>query len=393
MTTLNRRTFLKHSLLGASGAVIATPALASAGRRAPQGDEKPAIIRRPLGRTGLTLPIVSFGVMRADNPGLIRAAIKEGMVHFDTAHGYQRGTNEEMLGGVLSEYPRESVVVATKVPWDGAEDFKGKFLLSLRRLKMDYVDILYVHSVSDRDEVLDKDILDVVREVKRSGRARHVGVSTHKNEPEVIRAAIESGVYEVVLTAINFRQDHAAEVKRAIAEAARAGIGIVAMKTMAGAYFDKGRTDPINCKAALKWVMQDENVCTSIPGITAFDALAQNASVNTDVALTAEEKASLRLEDAQGGLYCNGCEVCTGSCKRALPIPELMRSYMYTYGYGNAAMGRDLVDSIGTGENPCAGCTTCTAQCVKGFDIRDRITDVSRLAGIPAPFLSGASHA
>lgn len=390
MTTLNRRDFLRHSILGASGAIIAAPALAAAGRIPHTGDESPALLRRPLGRTGLTLPIVSFGVMRADNPGLIRAALKEGMVHFDTAHGYQGGTNEVMLGQVLSEYPRASIVVATKVKWDGPEDFKGKFILSLQRLQMEYVDILYVHSVSSRDEVLDKEVLDVVREIRKSGRARHLGVSTHKNEPEVIRAAIESGVYEVVLTAINFRQDHVADVKAAAAEAANAGIGIVAMKTMAGAYFDKDRTDPIDCKAALKWVLQDENVSTSIPGITTFDALAQNASVNADARLTAEEKASLRLGKAEGGLYCNGCEVCTGSCSRALPIPELMRSYMYTYGYGSAVMGRDLILSLNTGVDPCAGCDSCTAKCVKGFDIRGRISDVSRLVSVPEELLSGA---
>ena len=390
MATFNRRDFLRHSLLGASGALIAPPVLGARRSDAQPGDEKPALIRRPLGRTGLVLPVVSFGVMRADNPGLIRAAIKEGIVHFDTAHGYQRGSNEEMLGQVLSEYPRESFVIATKVKYDGPEDFRGKFLLSLQRLKMDYVDILYVHSLTSRDEVLDKEILEVIREVKKTGRAKHLGVSTHKNEPEVIRAAIESGVYEVVLTAINFRQDHIADVKAAVAEAGKAGIGIVAMKTMAGAYFDKDRTDPIDCKAALKWVLQDENIGTSIPGITTFDALAQNAAVNTDLKLTAEETAGLRLEKTQGGLYCNGCEVCTGSCRRSLPIPELMRSYMYTYGYNNAIMGRDLIASLGTGLNPCTGCDTCTAQCVKAFNVRDRIADVSRLAAMPEELLAGA---
>jgi hypothetical protein len=390
MTTFNRRDFLRQSLLGASSALLATPVLQARPSGAQSGDEKPALIRRPLGRTGLVLPVVSFGVMRADNPGLIRAAMKEGIVHFDTAHGYQRGSNEEMLGQVLSEYQRESFVIATKVKYDGPEDFRGKFLLSLQRLKMDYVDILYVHSLTSRDEVLDREILEVIQDVKKSGRARHLGVSTHKNEPEVIRAAIESGVYEIVLTAINFRQDHIADVKAAVAEAGKAGIGIVAMKTMAGAFFDKDRTDPIDCKAALKWVLQDESIGTSIPGITTFDALAQNAAVNTDLKLTAEETAGLRLEKTQGGLYCNGCEVCTGSCSRSLPIPELMRGYMYTYGYKNAIMGRDLVTSLGTGVNPCTGCDTCTARCVKAFNVRERIADVSRLAAMPEELLAGA---
>jgi hypothetical protein len=390
MTSLNRRDFLKHSLLGATGALCSAPALGTHRTPRGRGQESPALIRRPLGKTGITLPIVSFGVMRADNPGLIRAAIKQGIVHFDTAHGYQRGTNEEMLGAVLAEYPRESVVVATKVQWDGPEDFRGKFLLSLRRLRMDYVDILYVHSVTSRGDVLDRETLDVVRDIRTSGRARHVGVSTHKNEPDVIRAAIESGTYDVVLTAINFRQDHVAEIRAAIAEAADAGIGIIAMKTMAGVYFDKDRTDPIDCKAALKWVLQDEHVCTSIPGITSFDTLAQNASVNTDVTLTAEERAGLRIGKAEGGLYCNGCSVCVGSCARALPIPELMRAYMYTHGYRDALTGKDLVASLGTGINPCADCASCSARCVKGFDLPGRIADVSRLAAMPEDPLAGA---
>ena len=109
MTNFNRRDFLKQSILGASGALIATPALGAHHSGPQPGDQKPALVRRPLGRTGLVLPVVSFGVMRADNPGLIRAAMKEGIVHFDTAHGYQRGNNEEMLGKVLAEYPRESL--------------------------------------------------------------------------------------------------------------------------------------------------------------------------------------------------------------------------------------------------------------------------------------------
>ena len=56
--------------------------------------------------------------MNADIDGLVRGALDAGMVHLDTAHGYQRGRNEEMIGRVLKGRPRESFVIATKV-WDG----------------------------------------------------------------------------------------------------------------------------------------------------------------------------------------------------------------------------------------------------------------------------------
>ena len=128
-----------------------------------------------------------------------------------------------------------------------------------------------------------------------------------------------------------------------IADAAGAGIGIVAMKTMAGAFHDKERTQPIDCRAALKWVLQDENITTAIPGITTFEQLEQNASVNENIALTEEEKSHLALSSLEGGLYCQACEKCVGDCPRRLPIPELMRAYMYTYGYGDAAAAHHLL--------------------------------------------------
>jgi uncharacterized protein len=387
MAPLTRRQFLT-SVAGTSGALLLPRS--ARGAEPLRQDTPPKTITRPLGRTGITLPIVSMGVMRSDNPGLVRAALKSGMVHLDTAHGYQKGKNEEMLGALLKEYPRESFVIATKIPAEDRNSYLEKLELSLRRLQMSYVDVLYVHGASSRDNVLSPEMLAVMKEIQASGKARHVGLSTHKNEPEVIRAAIESGVYEVVLTSVNFRQDHYPEVKAAIAEAASAGIGIVAMKTMAGAFFDKGRTEPINCKAALKWVLRDPNITTAIPGITSFDQLAENASVISDLTLSEEERTSLRLGDLQGGLYCNGCERCVPTCSRALPIPEYMRAYMYTHGYANGTMGRDLLAGLGMPVDPCAGCDDCSAQCVKRFTLRERIADVARLHAVPAEFLSGA---
>lgn len=389
MPPYSRRRFLLASLAGTSGALLTRPHPLS---RPPElSGEKP--LRRPLGRTGLTLPIVSMGVMRADNPGLVRAALKAGLTHLDTAHGYQKGKNEEMLGTVLSEVPRESFVLGTKIQPDDRESFLAKLEKSLERLRMASVDILYLHSVSSRDEVLSPELVGIMKEIKAAGKARHIGLSTHKNEPEVLRAAAESGVYEVVLTSLNFRQDHAAEMKAAIAAAAEKGIGIVAMKTMAGAYFDRERTRPINCVAALKWALQNPQVTTAIPGITSFDQLAANAAVLTGTALTPEEESELRPRDLQGGLYCNGCSECVGTCPRALPIPEMMRAFMYTHGYVNGAMGRDLLAEIGVGANPCAGCASCSASCVKGFDLRARIADVSRLTAIPRELCSGAEYA
>ena len=89
-----------------------------------------------------------------------------------------------------------------------------------------------------------------------------MGVSTHQNEPAVIRAAVEEKIYDVILTAYNFRQPHWKEVKQAIAYAAQEGLGIVGMKVLAGAYWDRERKQPINAKAKEILKKKDLDVIT-----------------------------------------------------------------------------------------------------------------------------------
>jgi predicted aldo/keto reductase-like oxidoreductase len=402
MNRYDRREFLKSSVLTSTGALLSLSGLSQTGcatAEASTADKK--IIKRKLGKTGLELPIVSFGVMKADNPGLVKAALDAGIVHFDTAHGYQRGRNEEMLGEVLKDRPRDSFVMATKVPPEDVDDRTGivkegststafleKLDISLRRLKLDYVDILYVHGSTTRQAVLFPAMLEAIQKAKDSGKAKHVGLSTHRNEPEVIRTAIESGVYEVILTAVNFKQDYYAQLKAAIAEAAKAGIGIVAMKTMAGAFLDRERKHPINCKAALKFVLNDENVTTAIAGNTNFDHLAMNSSVNYDLTMTDQEKLDLAMGKSESGLFCQGCEHCVPGCPKGLPIPDIMRAYMYTYGYGQPELAHSVLKDLELPENPCSACPRCTAVCAKGFDVAARISDVSRLKDVPEEFLA-----
>ena len=387
MDTMDRRNFIKSSVMGASLSLLSSPLTAFARQAGPSPGARGKIITRRLGKTGIELPVVSMGVMRADNPALVRAALESGMKHLDTAHGYQKGNNESMLGDVLKDHPRDSFVISTKVPPDAKDAFLASLDLSLKRLQMEYVDILYVHGLTSGDDVLSASTLEALTAARESGKARHVGVSTHRNEPEVIRAAVRSGVYEVVLTSVNFKQDHYPEVKKAIAEAAAAGVGIIAMKTMAGAFHDKERTKPVNCRAALKWVLQDENVTTAIPGITTFDQLADNSGVNNDLALTEDEKSSLIPGKSEGGLYCPGCPGCSDRCTRGLPVPEIMRAYMYTYGYGDARLAQDLLAGLRINGNPCGECAECTVGCPRGFDLPVRVRDISRLTSVPAEFL------
>jgi uncharacterized protein len=65
-----------------------------------------------------------------------------------------------------------------------------------------------------------------------------------------------------------------------------------------------------------------------------------------------------------------------------------MRAYMYTYGYRDAALGQEVLGSLAVAQNPCDGCAECTSSCVKGFALRQKIADVSRLRSVPSEFLA-----
>ena len=398
---LNRRRFLISSLMGTAGVAAAAsdfniqntnPGLS--------GKKRHKILYRTLGKTGIKVPVISMGVMRADNPALVKAALAKGILHLDTAHTYQEGQNEEMLGELLKEYPRESFVIATKVKPSGIDkktgfytkrttekDFLRKFDLSMRRLGLEYVDILYHHAISRREAALYEPVLNAMKKIKESGRAKHLGISTHKNEPEIIRAAIDSGVYEVVLVAYNFKQDHRAEMEKAIQEAADAGLGIVGMKNLAGGFLDKEKQKPVNAKAALKWALQNPNIHTLIPGFTNFEQLDECVDVMSNIRMHKKEKKELLLASNEQGLYCNACSRCVAQCKKELPVPELMRAYMYTYGYREVKKAKALLADLELPSNPCDDCDECTVTCVKDFAVAEKIADVTRLMDVPDEFI------
>ncbi len=394
---LNRRGFLRTSMAGAAGIMAFSPSKMAVPPEIQEND----VIYRTLGKTGLKIPVISFGVMRADNPGLCKAAYEKGIKLFDTAHGYQNGNNETMLGNVLKDYPRDSFLLATKIKPVGldkegkptkqttTDDFLEKFNLSLSRLQMDHVDILYVHSVDNPEVLASKPVLEALKKLKKEGKIRFTGFSTHRNEAAVINAAAEKGKWDAILTSYNFMQTYITDLQKAINKASEAGIGIVAMKTLAGGgFFDKEKTKAINTTAALKWALSNQDITTAIPGMTDFAQLDQNIKMLTNITLTDSERNDLVVPTAESGLYCNGCSTCVSQCSRNLQVPDLMRAYMYAYGYSSTSMAYSLLKEAGVSDNPCGDCGECTIDCIKKFRIREKIADISRLVNVPEDFLT-----
>jgi predicted aldo/keto reductase-like oxidoreductase len=403
-TGQSRRSFLRNGMTGLAGAVMATPMVGNRQENAEPKKEERKFIHRTLGKTGIKLPIVSMGTY--DATAVAEEALDAGIIHIDTSAEYNEGNDEIMFGKLFADRPRDSFVIGTSIGmWQyreadqiikaiSPEKLRSTFNASLKRLQLDVIDIYYLGGVQHKEILEHEPYLEVLRELKRSGQAPFIGVTTHANEPEIIRGATDNDVFDVVLTRYNFRMNHRDEMEKAVQYAADKGMGVVAMKTQAGVYWDRDtKKEMINQKAALKWVLQNENIHTAIPSFKNVDQLYEAMSVmEGDLALTDKEKADLKLDgppaQSATGLFCSHCSECLPQCPHGLDIPTLMRSYMYAYGYAQPAKARKNLDYVDLSELPCNDCTTCSVTCPSGFDVKKKVTDIARLRKVPLEFLA-----
>jgi len=225
--------------------------------------------------------------------------------------------------------------------------------------------------------------------LKKEGKVKFLGVSTHQNEPEVIRKTTDCGHYDVILTTYNFRQQHHAEIAKAVEYAAGKGMGIVGMKAIAGVVRDiKGDNKEINAKAALKWALQNEHIHTNIPGFTTFEQLEEDLSIMENLTLTPQEQLDIKAAEALTGVFCQQCGQCIPQCRHQLDIPNLMRSYMYAHGYKNLQAAQENLALINKDHLQCHNCSTCNVSCAMGFDVRERALAVARVRDLPLQFIS-----
>jgi predicted aldo/keto reductase-like oxidoreductase len=389
--SITRRRFMKTSAAGMAGMVcLPTSEIVRGGK---QGDR--TLVYRTLGKTGMRVPVIGMGILSAGTPELIRAALDAGVTHFDsTAARPQQARNEEMIGAVMKGRPRDSFIYGTKIHLtqdystglyrSAATESEFTRLLdtALQNLQMDYVDIVYHHMISRRESAFHEPAMNAMVKARDAGKARFLGMTTHANVPEAVHAAVDSEFYEVVMASYNPRQSNVQEVKDAIARAAGAGLGVVAIKVIRG---DVNRDEgPVNAAASLKWVLQDPNVHATIPGFGTFDEMNTDLSVMEELRMTESELFDLNREAQRTHLYCQGCGQCLGQCGDGLPIPDLMRSYMYAYGYREPSLAQSVLGSLELPDNVCGECSCCAVECQNGWNVAEKVREIVRFGEIMA---------
>ena len=250
---------------------------------------------RRLGRTGLLLSRVGFGAQHTRDPELIRYALDQGMNHLETAWVYgggRPGNSCECIGKAIAGR-RDSVCLAVAYSTEAAPTSRTwvphQLEQTLRDLGTDRIDVFLWHhpgggSINDSQLTLPQsqalvaagERVELMLKWKKEGKIRWCGVTAHSEQVEWLKFVAESKVYDVAVLAFNYRSPRT--VARAMQEAARAGIGLMAMKTQSPHYADgEGRigTAPDH-RQALSWVLARSYITAAIPGMTTRDQVDLN---------------------------------------------------------------------------------------------------------------------
>jgi len=299
---ITRRTCLE-GLVGITVIASARPAWAA--------DPPAPIPQRVLGKTKVKVSMLCLGgyhsrLIKDDQEAVrfVRTAIDMGVTFLDSAWLYHDGASEELYGKALQDGYREKVFLMTKTT---GRDKKAALLQlddSLRRMKVDAIDLWQAHQVVEKDEpeqILAKGgAIEAFDRAKKAGKVRFVGFTGHRH-PELHMQMLESGYpWDTVQMPVNVLDPHFRSFsKTALPAAAKKGLGIIAMKTLAfGGIVQKKIVTP---REALTYVWS-QDVSTLCSGMDKLEYLQHNAKVAAEFKpLSAEEQEKLLARTAEAG--------------------------------------------------------------------------------------------
>ena len=383
-TGINRRDFLKVGLAGTTSALLGWEGLADAMQYASaESFVFPAPVYRTLGRTGLKITIISFGAMLTPEPEVMKIAFDHGVNYVDTARRYMGGKNEEIVAKALKG-KRDKMYVATKISpaSTSKENIFKDVETSLKALETDYVDVIQLHNLTGReDRIFNPEIREALVRLKEQGKVRFFGVTTHKNEAEVLHALADDKdrFFDTALVKYNFKSD--AQTKQAIARAAQANIGIIAMKTLAGGYATDALGPFSPYQAAIKWVLQDQHITATIPGMRDLAQLREDIAVMRTRFGYLDNFILKRYGAAVQPYYCHLCGKCEATCPKGVAISTINRCLMYAEAYKSPVLARSTYHEIPSSlsASVCLDCSDCVARCINKLDIPVKMERARRL--------------
>jgi len=395
---MDRRRFVATVSSGLTGV-----ALSAAAGEAPTGGKIPRIV---LGRTKLEVSRIALGTVSPPDRAVLAYCAQQGLNFIDAAPNYANGRSEEAVGQRFRELglKRDQFILTSKTKSRDPSQWPNLIAESCKRMGTDRLDIFHAHSIGgwggrpgQRIEdsttwLLKSEVARAVAELKKSGLIRAFGYSCHVTQRdwvnELIRESAKGEHIDVLMVRYNFRELGDRELAESLAIAHKAGQGVVAMKSQAGAKDSPDKVKPFleggfnHWQAAIRWAASNPSVHVVCANMTTLEMARDNLTAIKQPHLSARELNQLMLyAQATASNACRMCATCVPVCPRGIAIPEILRAVMYHDDYGDGQMARQTYGEI----NPqwradrCGDCGTCERVCPNGLTVRSHLARAARV--------------
>lgn len=400
---MKRRDFLKG--LAAAAALAPVSRLAAASEKQEPGK----VTRKPYKNTGLTLPMLGYGMMRlpvlksarkidyAAAEKLFDRAMKAGVNYFDTAYFYHSGASETCAGDLLSKYPRDSYMLASKMPvgfLKNAADLERIFNEQLKKCKTAYFDFYMLHALnaSSWKKSQRLKVYDFLAQKKREGKIRKLGFSFH-DTPEVLETIASAHPWDFAQIQLNYLDWELYRSKEQYEILTRKNIPVIVMEPLRGgalANLNKAANTILHNAApgyssaswAFRYAGSLPNVLITLSGMTKMEHLEDNIRTFSDFKpLNGKERKTLKtaLEAYRKSLAvpCTDCRYCM-PCPAEVEIPRIFGIYNQYKLSGNRYQFLNNYRAIGEDgrASSCVACGKCLKNCPQKIDIPEQLKKI-----------------
>ena len=324
-----------------------------------------------LGKTDLQVSRIGFGgipiqrLTEAEAVRVVRRCLELGVTFIDTANAYS--TSEERIGKALDGW-QEQVTIATKTAARDRDTAREHLELSLKRLRVETIDLWQLHNVSTLDAYEQvqgpNGALETARWALDAGLIRHVGITSHSME--VALKAAPSGLFETVQFPFNFVTNEA--VGKLLPLVREHDLGFIAMKPLGGGMLS-------DAKLAIKYLLQFDYVVPD-PGIELVEEIEEIVGIvaGSWELKTEEQQAIEQIRDEVGTRICRRCgysEPCPEGVRVSLlmNLPNMMqRMPRERWSTGPFA------EAVATG-GQCIECGECEEKCPYLLPIREMLDE------------------
>ena len=404
---MNRREFIKNSILAASGAVLLSGCTFKTSAPAVTGGVATAKFK------DISVSMLGFGAMRlptdangniddALNKKMVKTALDAGINYFDTAYMYMNGKSERAMGDALKPYDRDSFNLTTKMPvmmLDREEDVERIFNEQLERCRTDHFDFYLVHCLNKHNWENTKkyNVIPFLEQKKKEGKIKYLGFS-HHDTPELLQEIIDYyDKWEFVQLQINKIDWKSCRGEEQYNIARIAKLPIIVMEPLRGSALANLNADATKilkdynpdasaASWAFRWLAGLDGIFTMLSGMTKPEHLEDNIKTFKNLKPLSEEEQkvydrALAAHMKSLAIGCTACRYC--ECPVGVDIASIFSLYNQ-YKQDTTGMGKTgFISHYGAlRENEradkCIKCGLCKSKCPQQLDIPQLLAMVDK---------------